>query len=94
MAICKGCNKNKELVQQFLAGKYCDECCETHMAQVIKDFKGDTSNTTEMICPFCGQENRNIEDYEENFDDADCDECGNTYAYSRYVEVAYTTQKP
>lgn len=52
----------------------------------------DHTNTSEVICPYCGDEFEDAWEWSSNSGEHECD-CGNTFEYEREVEVTYSTNK-
>ena len=54
----------------------------------------DTAGTAEIVCPWCGAEDRDSWEYrEDSADDEYCDECGNTFKWERHTQVTYTSER-
>lgn len=51
----------------------------------------DHKHTDEIVCPWCGQEESDSWEYDEN-GTIDC-ECGNKFYYERIIDVTYSTEK-
>lgn len=51
----------------------------------------DTQYTGIVICPWCGTDQENSEEFEES--EYECDTCGNAFNVERHVEVSYSTYK-
>ena len=48
-------------------------------------------NTSNCICPYCGKENLDSWELQDNEDDYECSICGGIYNYSRIVTVEYSS---
>lgn len=52
----------------------------------------DTQFTQEAVCPYCGAEQSDSWELEDN-DEYYCDECENDYLITRHTEITYCTHK-
>ena len=50
-------------------------------------------NTNKMVCPYCGYEERNPGEWDEQWSSSDCGSCGEEYMCERIVIVQYSTWK-
>jgi DNA-directed RNA polymerase subunit M/transcription elongation factor TFIIS len=57
----------------------------------IAEFDGDTDYTSEVKCPWCGNECGDSWEISEGA--MQCDDCGREYEVQRNVEVTYSTRK-
>ncbi len=58
----------------------------------------DTDHTVNMICPYCGHEDRDsweVNPGELEYDDyeVECDHCGKAFIVSKRCSITYTTKK-
>ncbi len=51
------------------------------------------NNRRYITCPWCGYENKNSGEFEENSGEIDCGNCGEDFWYEREIEVSYNTGK-
>lgn len=49
--------------------------------------------TREIVCPHCGEEIQDSDEFTANEGELECDACGGKFYYGRDVEVTYTTHK-
>lgn len=49
--------------------------------------------TPEVVCPYCGYEQRDSWELTEDTGETYCDECERTFGYQRFTEYTYTTTK-
>lgn len=49
--------------------------------------------TDEIVCPWCGYEERDSWDYPNSDDDIKCPECGKVFSMERQTEVLYNTER-
>ena len=55
--------------------------------------KIDHEHTDEIVCPWCGHETRDSREVHDDDGEETCEVCDKEYAYTRYVEVTYSTEK-
>lgn len=58
-----------------------------------EDKKIDHEYTREIVCPYCGQKERDSWEFHDNYGTTECGSCGNHFSYSRDVDVTYNTSK-
>lgn len=54
----------------------------------------DTEHTDEMVCPWCGHEQRDSWESPDDDGRTACNRCGEDFDYTRHVTVTYSTSKP
>ena len=58
----------------------------------------NTSYEVNVICPFCGYEDKDSweygREYDEEWNDCECPGCGETFKMIRHITVDYSTFKP
>jgi hypothetical protein len=64
---------------------------EATVAQIPDEI--DTRYTRELTCPYCGCEAGDSWEVSGDDGDYECGDCGETFLYSRHVEVTYCTRK-
>ena len=87
---CDDCG-TKEGLCTYTEGVLCDPCHTVRVDKRIAKFKGNTSYTSEVICPHCGYQHR--DSWEMSEGEQECPDCERKYEISKYVEVSYTTTK-
>ena len=68
---------------------YCDECMD-HMLKMQK-WKNVQFETMELVCPWCGYQERDSWELADSDDEYECPDCGKTFAFERNIEVTYTS---
>ena len=53
----------------------------------------DTSNTREMFCPYCGEEQEDAWEFSKDSSETECGHCERSFRYQRETEIYYTTEK-
>jgi hypothetical protein len=53
----------------------------------------DHELTNEMVCPYCGYENIDSQEYRYDEGLAICDKCEKEFYYFRQIDVSYTTRQ-
>lgn len=51
------------------------------------------THESNIICPYCGYEDTDSWEWNENYEYYDCPDCGEEFRVERYVEVTYSTFK-
>lgn len=49
--------------------------------------------TKEVVCPYCGNEFTDSWELDNSEDELYCDDCDNTFAMERHIEVTYCSYK-
>ena len=58
----------------------------------------DCDFTTEIVCPYCGEEHldsweKDKDTFDGSLDDEECQRCGKTFEVQRNGEITYSTSK-
>lgn len=86
-------NNDKHLIHR-IEGLWCDDCWKTKIDLRVKDFKGDTSYTSEIVCPYCGHKVMDSWEYNSRtHDDIDCSDCGKNFDFEVHMSVDYSSSK-
>lgn len=94
---CDKCGERVEKGEGIYAigGYYHNSTCYEQVKQEYIDNyewnKLETSYTNEMICPYCGYENRDSFEYDDEEGDRECERCEREFEYSRAIEITYST---
>ncbi len=89
---CDFCQSKENLIH-WKTQMICKPCNEQRLKDMIDQFKGNTSNTLEVVCPYCGKESpHDWSDYED-IGTKQCRECFKYFLYEREVHVTYSTSK-
>jgi len=88
---CDVCGTRKGLVIR-MGGVTCDPCHAEIAKRQVEAFDGDTDCTDEITCPWCGRENSDSWEAQDE-DEHVCDNCGNEYRHQRDILVSYSTEK-
>jgi hypothetical protein len=88
---CDDCGA-KDGLCMYCEGVLCERCHGARVADRIRNFRGDTEGTPQIVCPYCGYTFTDSYDYSDS-GPAECDDCGNTFDTCRDVDVTYTTRK-
>mgnify|MGYP002868477286 CR=1 FL=1 len=70
---------------------FCD-ACYAELAD-IRDWENEQFQTSNLVCPWCGHEDRDsweLADWDGSYE---CPACGKLFEYEREVEVPYTSRK-
>lgn len=51
----------------------------------------DHTLTEEIVCPYCGEIESDSWEYNGDDGEIECSNCEQTYAYTRVVDISYTT---
>ena len=88
---CDVCGTKKNLCYRN-RGLTCDACHAEIARKQVEAFDGDINYTSEIICPWCGDERS--DSWEDSDEDTHyCENCENEYSHTRNVEVTYCTSK-
>lgn len=88
--VCDDCGTRENLCN-YCEGVLCRVCHGKRVNERIKNFKGSTDFTQEIICPYCGYEPS--DSWEMESGEYDCEDCEKSYEVERNIEVTYTTSK-
>lgn len=58
----------------------------------MKNKEIDHEFTDNIICPYCGYEERDSFEYSDN-DETECPDCEQTFKSQRHVRITYSTSK-
>ena len=99
--ICKRCGmptENYYSYSPYLAGlagaegiSICDAC--TTELNNIREWENEQFETRNLVCPWCGYEDRDSWELSDSDDSYTCPECGEVFAYERNITVTYTSRK-
>lgn len=91
--VCGGCGKGKDEARlcYYTDGVYCDSCRKEVVDEQIRQFSGDTTFESEVVCPWCGHRHSDSWEYSEG--QQECSNCERKFEMSRTVEVTYSTKK-
>jgi hypothetical protein len=53
----------------------------------------DHEHTTSIVCPYCGHENSDSWEYQEDEDDVDCGSCDKSFSLAVHHSTTYTTSR-
>jgi DNA-directed RNA polymerase subunit RPC12/RpoP len=90
--ICVDCGEtdNRKLCL-YTEGLLCNNCHQNRVDKRTKEFKGSTSYTDEIVCPYCGYKLN--DSWELEGDECDCPDCERTFEVTRYTTIEYCTRK-
>ncbi len=88
--ICDECGTRENLCYRN-EGLLCDPCFKKIVDGRIKNFKGDTTYTSEVTCPHCGHIHSDSWEYSEG--KHECMDCELPFDMWRYTEITYSTKK-
>ncbi len=75
-------------------GLFCDSCWKKRMDEKIKNFEGDTDYTDGIICPYCGHEQGDPQEYHDSDGkEVECNDCEKKFTLSIHFSVDYSTTK-
>lgn len=69
----------------------CNECMDELHA--LNKWQNEQWHTDYIICPYCGYENRDSWECDDEDDEFECDVCGEVFEYERNYEITYTSRK-
>jgi hypothetical protein len=72
---------------------YQNKKCGVDWLEHFPDFEGDVDNTENIICPYCGYEDGDSWEHDEDEGEIDCGRCGAPFKYYRKREITYCTEK-
>ncbi len=87
---CDDCG-TKDNLYMYTEGLLCETCHAKRVEGRIKKFKGDTSFTQEITCPWCGY--IHSDSWECETGEYECEDCGRKYEVNRDMEITYSTVK-
>ena len=67
----------------------CDECYDALARR--RHWKNEQFKTENIVCPWCGYENKDSWELPNEDDEYECPECGRVFEYQRNFEVTYTS---
>lgn len=59
-----------------------------------EDLEFELYRTDFMVCPWCGYEDRDSFEFDNDSATIDCNSCDKPFFYERIVDVSYSTRKP
>jgi DNA-directed RNA polymerase subunit RPC12/RpoP len=88
---CEDCGSKKGLIIRTKE-LTCDSCHDKRAADRVAEFSGDTNDTSEITCPWCGH--RKSDSWEASDEgEHTCGYCGHDYEHNREIVVTYNTAK-
>lgn len=87
---CDGCG-TREKICMYMDGVHCPTCRAKHVEKKIASFRGSTLFTSEVVCPWCGYQNR--DSWEMGEGTHECGECERSFDMTRRTETTYTTTR-
>lgn len=89
---CADCGTKGNLFL-MTGGLLCGNCHTKRVNERIEKGGHKTQHTSNIVCPICGHVFINSWEIHDDSGTLDCEDCGSTFFYERYVDISYCTKK-